>query len=356
MADEIVAVAVDGSLFDGWHRAAVRAAVNEAARSFRLEAAAEAGGSLTASKFKAGTKIEVRSGGDTMLKGYVDAYNPTLNATSFRIAVSGRSKAADLIDSSPEHKTGRFKKKKLADIAKELDKQGVGVKVEGEDIEIDWHLNPGATIFRELEQMARAQDKVLTGLADGSVKIWKPGEKSERHAGGIFEGQNLKEGSANHDWSGRGSKYIVRGQAKDGHGVEALELEAVARDNGVDRNRPIIVIQKEATDKKRIKHRAERHRDRAAGASLTANITVQGFRDQGGKLWEPGHLVWIESNRLDLAQDMLIESVDFVLDSGGSISTLALVDPRAYGSKKKSKGNKSGKTWDQSSDDAEVTQ
>jgi prophage tail gpP-like protein len=355
MTETIVAVAIDGTLFSGWTRAQVRAAVKEAARTFRLEVAAEAGGAITASKFKAGTKIEVRADGDIMLKGHVDSYSPSFDATSAKITISGRSNAADLIDSSPEHKTGHFKQKKLQEIAKELDQQGVGVTVEGEDIAIDWHINPGATIFRELEQIARSKDLVLTGQADGSIKAWTPGKSQKRHAGGIFEGQNLKSGNSTQDWSQRGSKYVVRGQKADGHGVDALELEAVAKDTGVDRNRPIIVVQKESTDKDRIKKRATRTRDRTAGASLTAEIIVQGFRDDGGTLWEPGWLVWIESEFLDLAQDMIIESVDFSLDDSGSTASLSLVDPRAYGGKSKSKGNKSGKTWDQSSDEAELT-
>jgi prophage tail gpP-like protein len=77
---------------------------------------------------------------------------------------------------------------------------------------------------------------------------------------------------------------------------------------------------------------------------------VQGFRDDTGQLWTPGKLVWTESPFLDIAQDMLIEQVEYAQSEAGSIATLSLTDPRAYGGHGagggKGKGNKSGSIWE----------
>ena len=58
--------------------------------------------------------------------------------------------------------------------------------------------------------------------------------------------------------------------------------------------------------------------------------------------------VWTESEFNDLAQDMLIEAVDYEQTPGsrdhGTTANLHLVDPRAHGGKA-GKGNKSGSTW-----------
>jgi prophage tail gpP-like protein len=138
----------------------------------------------------------------------------------------------------------------------------------------------------------------------------------------------------------------VRGQRPFGHGEENLEIEETETDGAVKRHRPIIIIQDEDTDKKRAKKRAKNRKDRAAGNALKATIITQGFHDEGGQLWEPGNLVWTESAFLDIAQDMLIESVDYEQSESGSFATLNLTDPRSYGGEG-GKGNKSGPDWEQ---------
>ena len=81
------------------------------------------------------------------------------------------------------------------------------------------------------------------------------------------------------------------------------------------------------------------------------NGTIR-FRDESGKIWEPGKLVWVESAFLDIAQDMLIERVSYQQDDGGSIATISLTDPRSYGGEG-GKGNKSGSTWSRDNSEAE---
>ncbi|GJE54584.1 phage baseplate assembly protein [Methylobacterium thuringiense] len=352
MSDEFVTVSVGGTNYSAFESMSVTAAFDQAARSFDLTIAAEFGKAGTAAVFKAGAALEIRTNGDLLLKGYVDHFKPSLGPDTYTIGVSGRSKSQDAIDSSAKHKTGRIEKKDPVKIAKEVS-QGINVDIttdqQLEKVEA-YQVTPGETVFRCLEKMARAQGCTVTGTADGGMKVTKAGQK--RHAGGLFEGRNIKVGDADHDWSNRHSEYTVKGQRAAGHGKSALELEAIAKDSGVNRFRPIIVIQRDDTDDKKIKKRAETRRDKAAGNALTASITTQGFRDEGGMLWEPGHLVWVESASLSIAQDMIIKSVSYSQSGGsGSLARLDLCDPRAFGGKG-GKGNKSGSDWSQGSDAA----
>lgn len=184
----------------------------------------------------------------------------------------------------------------------------------------------------------------ITGTAEGNARITKAGSK--RQAGSLVEGQNIKSGTAHHNGSNRHSTIIVRGQRPFGHGDENLQIEATEQDGAVKRMRPLIIVQDEDTDKQRARKRAKNRKDRAAGNALKATIVVQGFHDDAGQLWWAGNLVWTESPFLDIAQDMLIESVDFNQSDGGSISTLNLVDPRAYGGEGSAgSGNQSGGEW-----------
>lgn len=351
MGPEFVTVKANGKEWTAFKRVQVRASFTEAARTFQIEIAAEATPGEAAAAFRAGTLIEIEFSGDLVFTGYVDRYQPKLgHHNQAEISVSGRSKSQDAIDSSALHKTGRFEGKTTLQIMDEvLGYSGVDVKVKT-DQKLDkvphYQINPGETVFRLGEKMLRAQGLQMTGDVDGSIKITKVG--SDRHAGGLVEGENIQTIEADHNWSGRHSKVIVRGQRPFGHGPGALEVEATAEDNSVGRARPVVVYQDEDTDNKRAKTRAEHRRDREAGNAIKATVGTQGFRDEAGKLWTPGFTVWTESPFADIAQDMAIESVTWEQvrngDSGGSTSAIAVVDPRALGGKK-GKGGKAGKDW-----------
>lgn len=352
MGVEVITVSVGGMSYTAFTVAQVRAAFNEAARSFRLEIAAELGASATNKIFNVGTKVTIQANGDLLLTGFVDQKQPRIEATKAMITVSGRSNSADLVDSSAKHDTGHFKKKDMKEIGNEVAK-GIGAQfTTDQQLEkIDqYQLNPGESCFRLVEKMARQQGLTICGKADGNAEITKAGNK--RHGGGLIEGVNILTGTADHNGSNRHSEYTVRGQRPFGHGVDNLEIEAIARDKGVDRHRPIVIIQNEDTTKERTKKKAKNRKDRAAGHALKATIDTQGFRDEGGKLWEPGHLVWVESPFLDIAQDMLIESVTYMQSEQGSIATIGLTDPRAYGGEG-GKGNQSGGEWGMDGSEAE---
>ena len=208
-------------------------------------------------------------------------------------------------------------------------------------------------MFQFLERYARAQHVALAARADGGIKFWTA-EKPARHAGALEEGRNMLRAEAEHDWRGRHSHYAVRGQRALGTSLDAMEIEAVARDETVPRWRPTIIVVEEDIDDERAKKRARTHRDRAAGRSLSARVHVQGFRDDAGTPWEPGRLIHVHSPALAITQDMLIETVRFEQDNGGSKAELSLVDARAYAGKA-GRGSKSGESWKQDDSEAEAT-
>ncbi|WP_316197728.1 phage baseplate assembly protein [Bradyrhizobium sp. SZCCHNS2002] len=343
--EEVVTVIAGGRQWTAWRRVLVRASFQDAARSFQIEAAAEPGGAATAWTFKAGTEIDILFNGSLACRGYVDRYQPKIGQhRRAEITISGRSKSQDFIDSSAVHDTGQFKSKDPQEIAATLDKFGVGIAADVPLTKVPiYRITPGETAFRCLEKLCREQGVFPVGQADGSILITKGGRK--RHAGAILEGVNMEEGEADHNWSGRHSDVIVRGQKPYGHGEDALQIEGIARDAEVGRYRPVIVFHDGDTDKDRARKRAQTRRDREAGNSLKASVTVQGFRDDGGTLWEPGSLIFTQSQFLDVNKDMAIETVTWSQDrTDGSLSVLSLVDPRALGGSG-AKGGSAGTAW-----------
>ena len=346
MQHERMSIGVGGSGYDAFESINVHASFGEAARTFTLEIAAEMGASVANAVFRVGADVTITTSGSLLLTGFVDTKEPSFDATSAIISVSGRSNSGDLVDGAAEHKTGRFKKKDPKEIGQEVASKYRAKFTSDQQLEkVDqYQLTQGETCFRCVEKLARAQGMTLHGTADGNINITKAGSK--RQGGAIIEGVNILHGAAKHNGQNRHSEYTVRGQRPFGHGDENLEIEAIEKDSFVKRHRPAIIIQDEDTTKKFAMKRAKNRKDRAAGDGLKATIKVQGHHDDGGQLWEPGNLVWTQSVFLDIAQDMLIESCDWRQDSKGSITTLQLTDPRSYGGEG-GKGNKSGGEWGQ---------
>ncbi|WP_315768213.1 phage baseplate assembly protein [Bradyrhizobium sp. SZCCHNR2012] len=348
MWSELVTITAGGGRWTAFEEFHVHAAINAAARSFSIEVAAELGGSATNQVFAVGTEVSISTNGDLLLTGYVDEKEPAFSAFHAMISVSGRSKSADLVDGSAEHDTGHFRNKDPLEIGQAISSE-YGAKWETdqqlEKIE-QYQITPGETCYRCVEKLTRQQGFTIMGTPEGNAKITKAGQ--QRQSGSLIEGVNILSGRGSQNARNRHSKIVVRGQRPFGHGDDNLEIEAQELDSAIRRHRAIIIVQDEDTTKDRAKKRAKNRKNRAAGNSLKATISVQGFHDDTGQLWAPGNLVWTESQFLDISQDMLIESVDYVQNDGGSIATLNLVDPRAYGGEGAGggKGNGSGADWD----------
>lgn len=352
-AREKVTVIVGGKEWPAIESITVTAAVKEAARSYTLKLPPAKSSQWA---FTAGAEIEIRvaavddadailHGPDLLLKGYVDRFRPEMDATHASITVSGRSKSADMVDSAAEMKGGELRNATVLDLARKLDRWGLNIaSPEKLETRALLRLNPGETAFRAVERYCRDEHLTLMGRADGGVDIVKAGKK--RHAGGLIEGQNIKKIAVDHDWSGRYSRYVVRGQAEIGHGADALEIEKIVKDAAVKRDRAVVIVLDRATDKARAEKHGKARKNRQAGQALRATVTVQGFRDEAGQVWEPNRLVWLESPFGMVFQDMLIEGVTYRQDENGSVTDLTLVDPKAYDGKGEAgkAGRSSGKS------------
>lgn len=285
--------------------------------------------------------------GELILTGNVEKRSPQISASEKELTISGRSKTGDFVDSTHEHPTGELRKKKPDAMISEV-AEPFGITVES-DAELDERelsrLRPGETAFAFSERIARAAGVTITDTPEGNLRI--QGEPKKQHAGAIIYGASwpaIKDASAVFDDSKRFSEYKVKAQAPDGYAPDVLEIEESAKDSGIRRKRLRVITPPEQLTKAEARKRAKYHRDRAAGRGVSAQVTLVGWRDQAGKLWQPGWLVPVEIADLGLSQLMMIESATFSQSGAETECSLSLVDPRAYGGKS-GKGSKSGKGW-----------
>jgi prophage tail gpP-like protein len=346
MGPELVTVSIGGMIYSAFREVKVTAALDHAARSFEMAIAAAGGAAATAWAFAPGTSISIAANGDPLITGYVDRYQPKMDKNGREVKVSGRSKAQDFIDcaATAPGAGAHFSNKNVLEIAQALDQFGVGVTSDQElDPLDDYQVTQGETAFEAVEKICRSQGLTLTGTTGGGISLTKAG--TVRHAGGLFEGVNIIDGSADLNWAHRHSQVTVIGQKASGTGAAAMQVSASSGDSAVSRFRPATVVLDDNTDDDSAQERADYRIAREAGESLQASVEVQGFRDDAGTLWTPGNLVWLQSDFLGITQVMLIKGVAFVQSrDGGSMSFIDLIDPQAFGGKA-GKGGSAKDPW-----------
>lgn len=278
-----------------------------------------------------GAPTVLKASGTPVLTGYVRDINTGYGETDRSLSIGLVSRTIDFIECSAEHPTGEMLDKDIIAIARELDTLGIGIE---SDVifpkEARHKLQIGESAFSSIERRLRGRGALIHDTPKGRIKIAnKPGG---RHVGTLQRGINILPGaSASFTEQGRHSETKVRGQATEGTDKQQLRPETRAMDSGVMRRRPLIIAHEGEATVDRMKQRAVWQAKRAAGNSVTASIPVTGWRDEAGRIWEPNWLVDVDDDWLGIEGTMIIKSIAFQQDDGGTYATLSVADPRALG-------------------------
>lgn len=340
MGTELVTLVAGGMIYSAWSEVTLNAAINEASRKFDFKTTERPG----QFSFPPGTPVQVLATGDLFLDGYVNAYSASGAAKTHEISIKGRSKSQDWIDCSAVHPTGYAEDKSPVGFAQEFNQFGFPItdKIGLETIP-NQQIMQGETGFEYLERALRPYGATQMGTAEG-IEVTNA-SVAERAAGALVEGVNIRDWSVDLTDGSRHSEYTIKGQNRHGHGARNMRIKQTARDGGVRRYRPKIIVHEGDCDDKRAMNRANHEKERSAGACIKAQVTTQGWRDAAGKLWTPNTLIFVSSPTLmHLEQDMLIENIVLSQDEkgGGTTAKLNLVDPRNYrGQGKAGKGSDS---------------
>jgi prophage tail gpP-like protein len=334
MSYEVVTVVANARSYEGWESFECTYGIDQAARSFTLrvsEATAPTRPHFQRFPLLPNTEVSVFSNGELVVAGYVDEYRPSYSGDSHEITIIGRGSGADYVDCSVFHPTGRFENMTVLEIARELDKFNIGIHSDvdvGEPIpwfQTRYGSTPWAEMMRILPEMALT----MMGMPDGSILLTRAASK--RHSGELVEGQNIEEASATLSAWDRFSYYAVGGQSSWGTDEDRTEPLGYQVDNAVRRFRPVMRIAAAETDPKRARRLAAWHSARAAGNSITATVTVPGFRDKAGAIWIASQRIYTYAPSLQIDQDMVIKSVRLTQSESGTRSSLELVDPQSFG-------------------------
>jgi len=326
--DNTVTLRVNGTDFGGWKEVEISAGIERQARDFSLAVTTHwPGETEIPRRIRHGDLCEVWIGTDKLLTGHVDATPIRYDATQVSVGVRGRSKTADLVDCSAEHKTGQWRGAKIERIAADLARPfGIEVVAQADTgVPIaDHQIQPGETAFECIDRLLTLRQLLATDDADGRLVFIAAGE-DDRCGTALKLGDNVKSADAPLDFKDVFSQYTVKGQ-KSGNdedsGATVAEAASTAKDGKASRHRPLIIRQSGQVDRGIAADRARYEYLHRKAKALETVYTVQGWRQQDGQLWLPNKMVQVIDPVIGFDAWLLIVEVTWRISDGGTETVL----------------------------------
>jgi prophage tail gpP-like protein len=324
---------VGGQVHAGWNRIRIHRGLEEISGSFELAVAERWSADVPPLEVRAQDACSVRVDGVTLITGRVDRAAIRYDDRNHAVAVAGRDATADLVDCSAEHSKGEWRNADIAQIARDLAKPfGIAVATAG-DVGAPFPvfaIEPGESVFECLERAARQRGVRLLSDGRGGLVVGNAPARSSGAA--LVEGKNILSLEVANDSSQRYSDYRVLGQQSgtdDVNGAAAAQVKATSQDAGVQRYRPLVLVDEDQGDIAGFQRRAKWEASVRAARALTATVSVQGWTHAGG-LWHPNTLVRLASPTGRIDRELLVRDVDLVVDERGTTTELVLVPEEAY--------------------------
>ena len=336
-ADEKLELLVDGAAYAGWKSVSVTRSLETISGAFSLEVSDRWSGQARPWPIPPGARCEIRIGAETVLTGWVDEMNPSFSSSERSLTVTGRDATGDLVDCSPEISPSEWANLTLPQIVTRI-AGDFGVKVAIENGAgmggrfAKFTLQPGETAFAAISRACRMRAVLPVSDGVGGILLTRGGRKKAGDA--LVQGENILSASAGYSLKERFSTYIVKGQqaaTDQSYGAAAAHVRATAADEGVKRHRPLVIIASGDPDGGgSAQERARWEAIVRAGRSASAEMTVVGWRQSTGELWQPGLLVPVKCPWLGMDSEMVVSSVQHKKSASGTTTALSVTRPDAF--------------------------
>ncbi len=355
---------VNGRRYGGWKSLTINSSINSQARAFAVSCTYDTPEGLTSARLQAGQPLQVLIGSQVVMTGYIDAAAVAYDAGQISVQVSGRSKTCDLIDCTPAPPdtpiaaaSSSWSSQPPADAQKSAGvtavwswenrtvqeiitalaaPYGVSVRVLAAELAgrlTNFTVTPGQTVHQLIAKLVTIANLVITDDENGALVIAEPG------SGGVCTdalvcGQNVLSAEASNDVSRVMSSYQVLGQHKGGDDVvpaDSCSDEGLTADALIQRPRYLTIVDAgQQTTPAQCQEQADFEASYRAAQSKAFSMTVQGWQQTDGSLWEINRLVQVNDPVLDRAGQYLITDVTMTLDDGGTLTKLNLMPLEGY--------------------------
>jgi prophage tail gpP-like protein len=187
------------------------------------------------------------------------------------------------------------------------------------------------TAFSCLEKLARLRQVLITDNENGDLVITQAGKKGTS-TDSLVEGDNIFSATAKLDCHERFQQYAVYSQTPlsfDGEDSHS-DIIGTATDPACPRYRRFAEQAEDPSDSGLAKKRALWRAKHNAAIGTEATITVRGFRQQRGKLWDTNFLVSVTSPRLAVDRTLLISKVVWTISESGRFTHITVAPQEAF--------------------------
>lgn len=329
---DVVSLKIGGNLYEGWQDVSIETGLDSLAGAFSLALTERFPDQPELWVIEAGAACEVRIGDDLVITGYVDEGSNDVDPDSHPVQASGRAKTGDIVDCSAIHTPGTWTNRKLEQIVADLAKPfGVSVTAVADTGAkfAKFSLQQGETAFEAVERLCRMRAVLPTTNAAGVLELRRPGQARAGYE--LRLGENLLGLRHRRSQRDRFSEYILKGQAS-GDGIEgaAARPKAQAKDAGVKRYRPLVIVNSEQTTQSSLSDRAKWEATVRAGRSREIVATVQGWRAPDGSLYRHDLIVPVVGREVGVDDDLLVTNVRFSAGDRGKRTQLTLAPKEAF--------------------------
>lgn len=278
--------------------------------------------------------VELFLNDEKIISGYSDSINYEISANEYSLSIDGRDKTGDLMDCST-----LIPSQELINVSL---KEVIDAVIEPFGITAIYNQNPADKFkkfslqqesgYEAIERATRLRGVLASSNQDGQIIIQEYG--AIRANDSIVMGLNVLSASSRFNDINRFSEYLVYGQQSGDDNLSLNEImrpQGFARDFGISRYRPKIVIAEGSINTAMAQKRAEWEASIRAARSVDVEVTLQGWTQSSGNLWRENMIVKTILPDHGINSDMLIKEISYSLDSNsGEKTRIILVRPDAY--------------------------
>lgn len=346
-------IEINGDLYEGFVSASMVSRLDALSKTFSFGATSEEAKPFP---FQGGEACKVLVDGELALTGFIELVNVDGDQETHELALQGRGKTGDLLDSSLGNKENadlsdiqppitlkRAIERVIAHLGTSLlvvDEAGPDPFNEAEDLASP---EPGQNAFEFIEALARKRQVLLSENELGNIVIVStPGAEVGAYLQHRVKDNtnNVTSYSVSYDTTGRFNAYrsvnqlntvplSLAGTTETSAVVD--QTSPVVRDRRIRAGRQHVLVAESMYSAAEGEKRAQWERNVRKARGNAYSATVHGYRNQAGELWKVNDLVPVMDEYAGIEATMLVNMVTFALDEEvGRTTTLGLVDKNAY--------------------------
>lgn len=340
--EETIRLSIGGLAHETWDGWSVESDLLTPADGFELELFTRDTVQLP-SVLVEGASCELTLGRDRVLTGQIDEFEHDISRRGIAIRVTGRDKAAVLVDCSSPFVSMR--EASLADIIKQvvtpLGITHVEIRAAKAKVRRRIQIEPGQSAWEVLLQVAEANGLWPWVEPDGLLVVGGPDYTSAPVATLILRldgvGNNVERLSVRRSIANRFSQVTVLGQHgqydNDGFDTARSHLRSVVKDETLARRgifRPKVVVDSSSENQDMATTRARKVLADSKLDGFEIRAVVKGHRAGNGRVWTPGQRVIVRSEPHGLDAVFFLMSRTLRLTREGSITELRLREDKMW--------------------------